>query len=836
MSSPSLRKRFIFIAIASTLSLILLSISAKFYFSADSEQRLSSSKQRLYAATDLNEISRKITSSYKTLNLFLFSPHESHASSFSTLLHEVNQLLLNLKENSWLVKSSEKNLIAIQNVLISLEVEAEKLFLIRSDVFKMYPGLSSASDYQLQSYSEVVNLIGVSLNELGADGEAGNRLYLDLLEYKDYWRRLVNLHRIYALNLTADIDSNNAVIQEKNIEEMLALMKTFMSQNFDYILQGNYYDGLETEDAIKQFPAMMEKWSKGFYLMKKYSRKEEWRADVPVLLNSIDPKYESINMEIEYIHKALSLSAAKDLKEQNFSYNIISELTWFLIVLFIGSLTLIYFLMNRTLINPISSMAKSIRDNNLVSWSPGKNYIKSSEVDEFASAYTDMQSQVIARQNQLEHLALHDSLTNLPNRILILDRISQSIKNSKRYVQQCVLVLLDLDRFKEINDTLGHLVGDKILCIVAERLTQCLRKTDTVARLGGDEFAILLTNADSDLVEELVMKFVESLHNVFHVDEHSLYIGSSLGVAIYPHHGNSPEELLKHADVAMYVAKNSNVDYSIYNHKDDIYNLKKLDLLTEIKFALDDKQLYLKYQPIYSLVGSEIIGFECLLRWNHPIYGEVMPDDFIPNAEQTGLIKRITERVINMALENVSVLREYVEKAYVSVNVTAWDLQDENFINIVNNGLKKNKLSADAILFELTERSMMNDSSRVQSTLKILSDSGIKFAIDDFGTGFSSMSYLKQLPVNTLKIDKSFISGMLNNIDDKLIVHSIIGLAHNLGLSIIAEGVEDKETITILEALECDAIQGYYYSKPLVLEDIISNLTNDKIYYLNRPK
>jgi len=322
-------------------------------------------------------------------------------------------------------------------------------------------------------------------------------------------------------------------------------------------------------------------------------------------------------------------------------------------------------------------------------------------------------------------------------------------------------------------------------------------------------------------IEEMAQKISDVLAEVYKINEHNLYLGASLGIAIYPQHGKDPDSLLQHADVAMYLAKNNNKDYEIYQPEKDTFNVKQLSLLSDLRDAINNQELYLEYQPIYNTEGMHINAFECLLRWQHPKYGKVLPDKFIFHAEQTGLIKKITQWVISQAVEKINILRKYDENVHLSINVTAWDLQDESLVSYIDDCLNQYNLDYNSIVFELTERSMMNDSLRVRTVLEQLSNKGLRFSVDDFGTGFSSLIYLTQLPISMLKIDKSFVQSMNNNPNDAMIVHSIVDLAHNMELEVIAEGVEDKQTLAAIKKLNCDMVQGFIYGKPMTFDKVI---------------
>ena len=429
---------------------------------------------------------------------------------------------------------------------------------------------------------------------------------------------------------------------------------------------------------------------------------------------------------------------------------------------------------------------------------------------------TERKEQVAAIQYQ----ALHDALTDLPNRTLFSDRLHQAILSSTREESSLALIIMDLDRFKEINDTLGHHSGDVILQQVAKRVRGVLRESDTVARLGGDEFAVLLPAADLDDATQIVKKLLGALDTPFELDTQSLRVGASLGIALFPDHGRNGTILMKRADIAMYQAKRGKTGYTVYDPATDQHFLRTLSLMGELRTALDEDQLTLVYQPKVNLTSGRVGGAEALVRWRHPRHGLLYPNDFIPSAEQAGVIKQVTLWVLKRALMQSRDWREAGIDIDVAINISVYDLHDAAFPKDVAallqgfGGVETNRLR-----FEITETAMMVDPARALETINALGAMGVALSIDDFGTGYSSLAYLKQLPAAELKIDKSFVAAMNVNDNDAVIVRSTIELAHNIGLSAAAEGVEDRQTYDMLAALRCDAVQGYYISRPMAPDE-----------------
>jgi diguanylate cyclase (GGDEF)-like protein len=421
----------------------------------------------------------------------------------------------------------------------------------------------------------------------------------------------------------------------------------------------------------------------------------------------------------------------------------------------------------------------------------------------------------------LEHQALHDVLTDLPNRVLLLDRLGQAILTSARQKTSLALVIMDLDRFKEVNDTFGHHIGDQLLMQVGPRLRNQIRASDTVSRLGGDEFAILLPDiGDVDAAVATGKKLIRALEAPFIVEEHAFDIGASIGIVLSPDHGNDAATLMRRADVAMYIAKQSNSGYAVYSAEQDRNSPTRLALMSELRHGIDHGQLLLHYQPKVDLERGTFWQLEALVRWRHPQHGLMPPDDFIPLAERTGLISPLTSWVLNEALAQCRSWRDESLPLGVAVNLSGRVLQDPSLIDLIGEALHRWRVDPSCLTLELTESSIMSDPDHVMSMLDRLRKLTVRLSIDDFGTGYSSLSHLRLLPVDEIKIDKSFVMEMLANPSDEAIVRSTIQLCHNLDRKVVAEGVENAEIYARLRDLGCDLAQGFHIARPMPPEDL----------------
>jgi diguanylate cyclase (GGDEF)-like protein len=442
------------------------------------------------------------------------------------------------------------------------------------------------------------------------------------------------------------------------------------------------------------------------------------------------------------------------------------------------------------------------------------------EVAELAEGFNAMTAQLKDLYQSLERMAFTDSLTSLPNRALFQDRLQQLILAAQREQRAFALLIMDLDHFKEVNDTLGHPVGDRLLQEVAERLRAKLRESDTVARLGGDEFAVLLPTVMQPHAAMAARMLLQTLRAPIIVEGHALEVGASIGIALFPEHGRDAHVLLQRADIAMYAAKQANSGHAFYESRFDHHDPTRLALLGELRRAIEQEQFVLHYQPLINLWTNRVSGAEALLRWRHPREGLLAPERFIPLLEQTGLIRSLTPWVVNEALRGAAALRGREQAIGVSINLSTRDLHDPDLTATLLEALAAQQARPEWLTLEITESAVMTDPDRAREVLLRLAEMGFRLAIDDFGTGYSSLAYLKKLPVRVLKIDKSFVVDMVHDQDDAAIVRTSIELGHNLGLEVVAEGVESAEVLQRLSEARCDAAQGLHVSPPLSADEL----------------
>ncbi len=423
---------------------------------------------------------------------------------------------------------------------------------------------------------------------------------------------------------------------------------------------------------------------------------------------------------------------------------------------------------------------------------------------------------------RMSHLAQHDGLTDLPNRILLYDRLTQAITLAKRRRKKLAVLFLDLDRFKHINDSLGHAIGDRVLQSVAERLRHCVRSTDTVSRQGGDEFVVLLSEIkklqDAAVCAE---KILAALSEPFGIDHHNLYAAVSIGIATYPDDGTDADTLMKHADLAMYQAKEGNSNtFRFFERQMTLHLVERQEIESDLRRAIDRDQFVLYYQARVDLITEQIVGVEVLIRWKHPARGLVQPDKFMAIAEESGVVVPLGRWVLREGCrQGRAWLDAGMPPVRVAVNISAVELRAKDFVEGVRNVLAETGLEPGSLELEVTETALLQNSKAVATVLQAIKDLGVHLALDDFGTGYSSLSHVRRLPIDALKIDRSFIRELATNADDASVVRAMISMGRSLQMKVVAEGVETREQLECLRRYGCPEGQGYYFSKAIDAAD-----------------
>jgi len=426
-------------------------------------------------------------------------------------------------------------------------------------------------------------------------------------------------------------------------------------------------------------------------------------------------------------------------------------------------------------------------------------------------------AKVIA-ERKVQLLAYRDNLTGLPNRLLFADRLEQAVKRSERSRTSMALMLVDIDDFKLVNDSFGHDAGDKLIKAVGDLISKSLRRADTIARLGGDEFAVIIEGIDGpDDAISIADNLTTILEHNVRLDDQETYTSASIGIAVYPEDGNDARTLLKNADTAMFRAKeNGRHCFQFYKPEMSVSAMERLDLENSLKAAFENDEFLIHYQPIIDIHKNEVVGVEALLRWQHPDKGMIQPSDFVGIVEDCGLIVALGEWLIFSVCKQIKVWRDAgLENQNVSINLAPRQFKEQDLVAIFTQAMADNGLDGSSLSVEVTERTLIDNIGEVESTLKKLRGMGMKILLDDFGTGYASLAYLKEFPVDVVKIDRAFVTGIPDNEEDSTIVDAIAGLTRGLRLALHAEGVENERQLNVLKSIGCQYGQGFYWSKPL---------------------
>lgn len=811
----SLRSRYLIVAALVCIMLISGAIIANWYARDVSRNNSQALTLRNAVTESIGKIRSRIWTADNRLNASLIFPRADNEYNIIANLDEAEEELATLAANPAIETAGLSGQVQLLRDNLSLLTDkVEYLMTRRQDLNWTYPLLPFINEKLLQPHDRFESAAARALEEIAEDDGRpyASPLYGDFDQLRDLWRRKILNFRAVIIRF-AWLNSIDVTPQERNITVLDEEIRERLARLQQQKTQGAL--GIEAVAALEQMQEASAQWQENWAAVRELRSSSIWRADIHYAGTEINRYRQQVFDTLASIEADITTWSAKNVVIVQQAAEQISNVLWGLAGVALTFVVLVYLMIDRSVLKPIAGIAESLSTRGEESI-PGLEKRSSREIHRLITAFTVMRNQVHQRQMALEHQTLHDALTGLPNRVLLQDRLEHSIQMMKRNDGSMALLLLDLDRFKEVNDVLGHQVGDELLQQVGQRLQALLRNSDTVARLGGDEFAIVAPNTDNRQAALFAEKIARAIKEVFEVGKQKLYVGVSIGAAIYPQHGADAGTLTRHADISMYSAKRNKLDYSLYEMSGDERRLNKLALVGDLNAALEnpgDLQLY--YQPRIDLRSHEVVGFEALLRWPHPQLGSVSPAQIVKMAEHTGLAAVLTHWVIETTLSEISRLQHAGRRFSTAVNLSASNLQDPELPGAVARLLGEYGVPAEQLTLEVTESAMMSDPVQVRKVLMQLGESGINIAVDDFGTGFSSLGYLKMLPLRELKIDKSFVMNMVADENDATIVHSVIELAHNLGLTVTAEGVENQRTQSLLQKQKCDMAQGFHISPPL---------------------
>jgi len=828
----SLRTRYTIFALL-VVGLVLL-VSAFAYLGLRHTQGLAAQNLEVRGtlSKSIQGVRAGLVETYKSLDLFLLEPSvQSHQSHFDAALADAIAHATTLNDSEWVAQHGQHPITeAMLARLNQLQAEIDELVETRLDSARQYPSLAIGNRVMAPSVVDADNALAIIFNEMNQEGAQTQHpnTYQAFLRTQRMWMQMLSNFRLYLANRVGSFNESSLTVQAQGIATLYGVML----ENFKELdrLNAEGKVGFEGGIALDDLRRAVAAWHGGFEQVRKIHQSDRWRMDAVIMKEKIAPSVDAINQQLLGLERAFSGAFSQDAEAIAHAAAKLAWSLWGVAGLAVAFIMLVLMTTDRLVLRPIAVVTRALKAEALGKPSLEMPASHTLETRDLVEAFGEMHHQVNLRQAELEHRALHDALTGLPNRTLLFERIAHDIQLARRHDEQLCLLMIDLDRFKEVNDTLGHQVGDALLVEVGSRLRSCLRGADTVARLGGDEFAILLPGTTADEALLAVGKLLDTFKLPFKLEGVELYMAGSIGVATYPEHGEHAQDLLQHADVAMYTAKRSQSGYALYDPAKDEHSLSRLAMVTDLRLAIEQGQFQLYYQPILSLATGEVVSVEALLRWHHPQHGQVSPELVIELAEKIGLIGPLTESVIDMALAQAARWHSLGLPLHLSVNLSMHNLQDSRLADKVATALRTHGVSGHALTLEMTESAMMSNPPLVMQVLNGLDALGIRIAVDDFGTGFSSLAYLKSLPVDILKIDKSFVFGLDEDKSDQAIVQATLSLGHNLGLEIVAEGVESREVWDLLHAMGCDHAQGYFMSKPVPPAELEAWLKTQRIH------
>lgn len=812
----SLRQRYLGVALFLVMVVVVSAIATERYVSSTAHASAVSIEQRNRIQQLGRSLRNAIWGAEYALQSYVLMPDAGFRAAVESNLRTALIDLAALAGQDWIrTHELQPALQRIDARLDALAGSTRELMDIRADANRLFPSAALMDDVLSPANARFQTAVTVVLAEIEAEGGAQRaeayRLFQDTART---WSQMIAAFRLYVVRRAGLYSDTARSLDDAGHDVALLLEMTERQLEALTVLEQRQGLDLQGSETLRQLRNATAAWKAGLTRFRSQQGNSHWRSDVPLILEEIQPAFAEVWTQLDRIDERLEGDAERNVSlwaqvAQQLNINLLSLALLATVAIAVG-----FIFFQHTVLQPLSQLTRAMK-----AVAKGEPHAKlprvnSVEAGDLVEAFAHMRRAVHERQRALRHQALHDTLTGLPNRTLLHDRLQQSVLAAERgHQSDFSLLMLDLDRFKEINDTLGHAAGDHVLCEIASRLGGLVRRSDTVARLGGDEFAILLPGMQLRQAQEIAQLIADTVERPLFYQDRDLPVGVSIGIAVHPHHGRDVETLFKHADVAMYVAKRNGLAYSVYNVQQDQHSLGRLALISELRAAIADDALMLHYQPKVDMRDGSLLGVEALLRW--PKWSAIPTEYLIRTAEKTSLIKPLTQWVLQTAVRQIAQWHGSGRELAVAVNLSTWNLAHSDIDVTVQALLREHGVPAALLELEITENAMMQNPERAHAILDRLAALGVRLTVDDYGTGFSSLAYLKTMPVDAIKIDKSFVSDMLVDENAAVIVRSTIDLAHNLGMRVVAEGVSSREIWDLLEILGCDAAQGFLIAHPL---------------------
>jgi diguanylate cyclase (GGDEF)-like protein len=825
----SYRNRYLLIGIILSLALAMVAWLGYMQVEKASESNFQRITQRDRVYTILTIIGEGRNTLLALLQNIVIAPDQVKIKRIPLVLDKLNSGISDL-QNETSVHTSEKYLIVneLKRDLDELRTRSDKLIETRLDEMLWFPATDELQNKLLPEFLNSMTLLQELVQTLIESGSIDEHdAYDKVQEVRLIWVRMTAELRLLVANRFGvfSVDTQKGMEgRYENLTQYSIRLQSSLYELATFAEQDRL--GAFGQEWVEKLQTYYEKWLFALNSLSIKLLEDDWRKDITVLKYSIYPVLERFQQRIDSLQVELDIQSATDITDLA---STASRLTVTIVAITIAVVFLMwlsYFSFIRLVLSPIKQTAHALRQEASGGFVSLESITSLRETRELADAFHSMRSQVQEREQRLDYIAHHDDLTHLPNRSLFYDHLGKAINDSKEGEQIVALFFLDLDRFKKINDTLGHGVGDELLRKVAFRLESTLPEC-MLARFGGDEFAIIAEAiSDKSHVVFLGEKILQVFNSPFNINNNTLRVSTSIGIAMSPIDADNVSDLLKAADTAMYKAKSQGRSrYWFFTENMTRLAREKLALENELHLAVLEKQFEIYYQPVVSIEDQRLVGFECLLRWNHPVRGILAPAHFIDMLDETGLIKGVTLWLLE---EVVSMYRHFADlgasEMKLAINITARMLQDDEFSTKLLRHLMDKKFDPENLIVELTEDALAEYFDDANETLQALRTLGVKVAIDDFGTGESSLDHLRSFQFDQVKIDKSYVQDVNDDAGDASLVKAIIQMGHSFGMEVVAEGVETIAQLEFLQEYDCDLMQGYLVSKPVPIDKVIEIL------------
>jgi diguanylate cyclase (GGDEF)-like protein len=812
----SLRQRYLGVAIFLGCVVVASAVLTERHVSTTSRNSAHNIEARNQIQQRGRAVRNAVWGAEYALQSYVLTPSSWYREAVEANIHHARQDIQILHDHEWIRDNQLQDISAgVIGKLGELERHTVELMDIRVDVDRLFPSASLMDNVLSPANAEIQTALRLALDEIATEqGTARSETYQAFEDIRHSWSQLINAFRLYVVRRSGIYSDTERGLTEAGHDITLLLEQTKHHLQHLNALDSDRKLGLQAGESMRQLHDYVRVWEQGFESFKTQQEMGNWRNDIPLIQETVQPLFAEIWLLLDQIDEQIEAGAEHDMTVWSEVGRRLNTNLLLLSLLAMAFIALGFVFFERTVLSPLSQLTRAMKA--IAKGEPRARLPRANSIEarDLLEAFAHMRRTIHERQTALRHQALHDTLTGLPNRKLFRDRLQQTIMGAGRaHAPNFSLLMIDLDRFKEINDTLGHQAGDHVLSEVGARLTDALRRSDTVARLGGDEFAVLLPGACLRQAQEIAQLVGKAIEQPLRYQERELPIGASIGIAIFPDHGDDAESLFKHADVAMYAAKQNGLPYSVYNPQQDRHSIGRLAMISELRNAIAADELVLHYQPKVDMRSGDIVGVEALLRW--PQWTAIPTEYLIRTAERTSLIRQLTLWVMRSALAQTARWRQQDIELPVAVNLSTWLLAHTDLDAAIQSLLLEFDVPANQLELEITENAMMKNPEQARVMLAKLHALGIRLTVDDYGTGFSSLAHLKTMPVGRIKIDRSFVGDVLDDEDDAVIVRSTIDLAHNLGMQVVAEGVSSQEIWDLLNILGCDMAQGYFIAQPM---------------------